>query len=133
MTAHKIAPATSLEYTLPGRAATWERAGANGRRRYTSAEMREDKRAHALHAMAARPRGWSQDGWFWLSVEVYLPDLRLGDRDNYLKLVQDALQGVVWRNDKQVISGPTETRVSRHNPRTVVRVERWHGEIEEAV
>jgi Holliday junction resolvase RusA-like endonuclease len=68
-----------------------------------------------------------------MSLHVYLPSLAMGDRDNYLKLVQDALQGVVWANDRQCISGPTEVRVSRHNPRTVVRVERFTGEIEEAV
>jgi Holliday junction resolvase RusA-like endonuclease len=39
-----------------------------------------------------------------LDMLVCLADLRHGDADNYEKAVNDAAEGVIFKNDKQVVS-----------------------------
>ncbi len=57
------------------------------------------KKAHALHALAARPRGWDVGG----CVEVEVTYCRVGghsrDTDRVTNLVCDAIKGVVVKDD----------------------------------
>jgi len=43
------------------------------------------------------------------------------DRDNFLKLIQDAMNEVFWVDDAQVCAGET-TKIYGHDPRTEVRI-----------
>jgi len=51
--------------------------------------------------------------WIFLtrpkSVRTLYPQTR-PDRTNYLKAAEDPLNGIVWQDDAQVVSGPTELR-----------------------
>ena len=49
------------------------------------------------------------------------------DIDNYLKLVKDALSGVVWRDDAQVVAydGETSKRYTADKPGFYVEVRKW--------
>lgn len=58
------------------------------------------KRAHALHALAARPRGWPLDGCgYEVTVHYCRASGHSRDADRVLNLVCDALKGVAWPDD----------------------------------
>ncbi|MCH8899951.1 MAG: RusA family crossover junction endodeoxyribonuclease [Acidobacteria bacterium] len=62
---------------------------------------------------------------FRLTCVFYTKNRRVVDVDNLWKLVADALQGLVWRNDSQVWDvGGTHREVDKVNPRTVVTIDR---------
>lgn len=74
----------------------------------------------ALAALAHRPDDWRTDGWFSLTISYQFATTQ-SDCDGPTKLVMDALQGVVYVNDRQVldvratkdpISGPGFVRVT---------------------
>ena len=55
-------------------------------------------------------------------VDFYRPRQR-GDLDNYLKVTFDALQGIVFDNDEQIISIHTNRYDDADNPRAEIRLE----------
>jgi Holliday junction resolvase RusA-like endonuclease len=61
-----------------------------------------------------------------LDVTFFTPhdplDERTGDRDNYLKLVQDALEGFAFVNDRQVCDGTPRKVQDAANPRTEITI-----------
>lgn len=79
----------------------------------------EDKRIFAIHSHQHRPKEP-----FDFPVHVYLQfhfDNRknLGDIDNLVKFVFDALNGIFWKDDR-FIDRVTAVRVFNGNPRTEV-------------
>lgn len=74
-------------------------------------------------ALAARPKGWSMSERYGLVVRTYLRNRSgEGDVDNYAKLVQDALEGIAWVNDRQVDLLLVAKIVGDGEPRTEVEV-----------
>lgn len=74
-------------------------------RPYLCAKAKTWKTAIAGSALAVRPLNWSQAGPF--SVEIRSTFARSSsDVDGPVKLVLDALQGVAYFNDKQVVHAP---------------------------
>ncbi len=59
----------------------------------------EAKRAHALAALAARPRGWDVGGCVEIEVTYCRVTGHARDTDRVTNLVLDALRGVVYRDD----------------------------------
>lgn len=57
------------------------------------------KKAHALHALAARPRGWDVGGCVEVEVTYCRVTGHARDTDRVTNLVLDALRGVVYRDD----------------------------------
>jgi len=75
-------------------------------------------RATAL-AAGVKPLG----GPVRLSVRFYRGDARPCDLDNLAKLVQDALNGVAWKDDRQIVWLAASKQIDRERPRTEVVVE----------
>lgn len=88
----------SWTYTAPI-VASWARARSVGSRRYTDPGHAEAMRAHALHALATRPRGWPLDAVYRLTVTYCPATMRRRDADRVLSLVPDALKGHAWDDD----------------------------------
>lgn len=63
-----------------------------------------------------------------VSVSCFFPDATRRDGDNVLKAVQDALNGVLWDDDSQVIEATVRTAIDRDLPRTEVAVELLESE-----
>lgn len=84
-----------------------------GRRRrvwYTPPATREYARKVAIYAKQAREDWqdahglrWPHDARYALTLIIYTRGQRRPDTDNVLKNVKDALQGVLWGNDRYVI------------------------------
>lgn len=67
----------------------------------------------------------AQDTLIYSDIEVvlkfYRPQ-RSGDLDNRLKCLLDALQGVVYANDSQIVRIVAERHEDKHNPRVAVQI-----------
>ncbi len=95
-------------FSIPGRPHVWKRKATATDQfgkliRVTSKPQRLLKRQIAMLGIAGRPRYWRKGKRYALAVRVVLPHLGgEGDCDNYGKLIMDALQQILWDNDKQV-------------------------------
>lgn len=109
-----------IEFEIPGRPMSWKRTNTYGKRKLTPVKMRDRQKAVRLLARAAGCE--LIDGAVRLEVECHYKDRRsLGDVDNLAKLIQDALEGVAYANDRQVCE-LVARRVVDGEERTVVRI-----------
>ena len=67
-----------------------------------------------------------------LTVAFYRDSARRCDLDNLLKLVQDALNGIAWVDDEQIMDLAASKRLDRDRPRTDIRIEAYPDEVETA-
>lgn len=128
----------SIRFTVPGRAQAWQRAGRatlpDGTvRSYTQGRTEEyEGRVKLFAGAAARMVGWRWHRYdrFELRVTVYRADTHhfsnknAGDNDNFHKAVSDALNGVLYHDDRCVMDSSTRQRCDPHNPRTEVELVR---------
>lgn len=129
---------SSLTIIIPGRPCAWQRARSNGKVRFDSPEQARNKltigQIGAL-AMSGKP---PFDGplevivscfWPWPKAMSEKKRKRYGaqfhvarpDGDNVMKLLGDALNGIVWRDDAQICTHQVTKRYAE-TPQTVVRV-----------
>lgn len=105
----------ALRFLVPGRPVPKERARMGWTRRrfrrvwYTPEATREYARKAATYANQARGDWeychglrWPHDARYALTLTIYTRGLRRPDTDNVLKNVKDALQGVLWDNDRHI-------------------------------
>jgi len=120
-----------IVYTVPGRPKSWQRRAPmrkkNGELVFVSRRSRGDEAAKAAHQLAANvamrgKRGHDMSGTWAIEVTAYYPDNRTGDVDRIAGLPLDALQGIVYEQDRQVVSLAVHRHVDAERPRTEVRV-----------
>lgn len=114
-----------IRFVVPGPVVPWQRAASVGTRRYTSTKQCSYQASVRMHALAARPRGpWlpSKAQRYRVDVEAYLPDARRRDLDNVAKTILDALNGVLYLDDSQVVTLLVAKHIDRADPRVVVAV-----------
>jgi Holliday junction resolvase RusA-like endonuclease len=122
------APETrSLTFTIPGRPTSWKRT--SGKNRHTETKMRIAQQRIRIVAREALPEGWSREGAFRILVVAcyahrWVPKRKNeGDASNLLKLVEDAIQGLVIDDDQQFVSTQC-VKAYESEPSTIVHVER---------
>lgn len=108
-----------LEFTVEGEPQTWKRTNFWKGRKLTPAAQRVFQRQVQAAAKAAGAK--PEAGWVFLVIWS-LRSRRLGDWDNFGKNVSDALNGVAYRDDAQVVVGVVVKGLDPARPRTVVRV-----------
>lgn len=106
-----------IKFSIQGKPKALKRHRKSGKRNYDPSY--EDKRIFAAHCAQHRPREP-----FDFPLHVYLQfhfnnRQGLGDIDNYIKFVFDALNGIFWKDDR-IIDRVTAVRVFNGNPRTEV-------------
>lgn len=133
-----------VQFVLPGRPQRWRRTGGFGKRRYEPTEQKSTKatiQVLALQAIGKLRESWPQDLMYRLRVDAYwdVPTTRhrkrdpvrmrpnpiaSSDWDNIGKLIGDALEGICWANDKQIVDGRTLKWEANQGegPRTVVSI-----------
>ena len=89
---------------------------------YLKPKIREAKEALGWEART-QFRGAPMKGPLSLSITIYAATDRLFDSDNKLKLLQDALTGIVWEDDSQIIQHHIRKAVDRKDPRVEMTVE----------
>jgi Holliday junction resolvase RusA-like endonuclease len=95
------------------------------RRLQTSATKEWTAEARILAAAACNATGWvcAEDDVV-VELVVYFPDRRVRDAQNYEMVTFDALEGVIYRNDKQIAEHTTIRRYDKARPRVEVKVRR---------
>lgn len=111
-----------LSFTVSGAPVTWKRTNRVDGRSLTPKGQRAYQNAIAMRGRAARPSTWPLDARYRLVVTAYRASDQ-GDWDNYGKNVSDALEGVLWSNDRRVKDGRCVLEIDRERPRLEVVVE----------
>lgn len=105
------------------------RMGAKGVRVMTSQKYRKSKDAIGAEALAVVSRipHFDDDASLELRATFWLPNARRTDVTNYAKGLLDALIGIVYRDDWQVVSSTWERAgIDRKNPRVILHL--WEQE-----
>ncbi|KAF1086163.1 Endodeoxyribonuclease RusA [Sporotomaculum syntrophicum] len=92
-----------VSFVIPGRPVPKQRprAGKNGRI-YTPKKSRDYEKT--VGWAGKQVFKYPYNGPVSLQVKVYLTDSRSqGDLDNYIKSIQDGLNNIAWRDDRQVV------------------------------
>ncbi len=111
-----------LDMTVPGNPIPWRRVrrGAQGQS-YVPADVVNAENVFGLMALSAGVRT-CEEGPLTITATFYRDNRRAVDIDNLFKLVMDAGNGVVWKDDSQVVEAHLSKRLDRENPRTEVTV-----------
>ena len=130
-----------LRITIPGRPRSWKRTGGSGRRRFDVQKTAKGVlQVHAIQAIKKLGVPWPLDWSYQLRVDAFWPLAKSkhrkqepvgmeprpmgADWDNLGKLVGDALEGVCWENDRQIVDGRVVKWTSKQGEpgRTVINV-----------
>jgi crossover junction endodeoxyribonuclease RusA len=95
--------------------------GRSGGRVYLKPEVQAAKDAMGWEARA-QYRGKPLDGKLKVTISIWWPDLRKHDVDNGLKLMLDAMTGILWHDDGQVFSLTITKDFDKANPRVELEV-----------
>lgn len=123
---------------IPGKPCAWQRARSNGRIRFDSPEQVRNKASIAqlgANKMKGRPPFEGplevHVAAFWLYPKSMSKKRRSTygshfftarpDGDNVIKLIGDALNGIVWRDDSQIVTLMVSKRYAI-TAQTVIRV-----------
>jgi len=90
---------------------TWKRHEGTGRKGRTPTETRVEKQVIHTILGAARQQWeqrtgeeWPKQAWYRVAIYACIDYFGRGDVDNFAKLVLDAAKGVLWSDDKRVVS-----------------------------
>jgi Holliday junction resolvase RusA-like endonuclease len=90
---------------------------------YTPAKTRNFEKDLAWAAKIAMQGRMPLEGPVRIDVSVdLLPKARKADIDNYLKSAMDPLNGIVWKDDSQVVSASISRYIDHENPRLEIEV-----------
>lgn len=89
--------------------------------RYMTKEGKELKEQYQLEARK-QYKGKVMLADYDMEIILFFKDKRRRDVDNYNKLVLDALEGVVYEDDKQVKRLTVEKRISVEDPRIEIKI-----------
>lgn len=59
----------------------------------------------------------SKNTWFYVDLLFYMPDRRVRDSHNMLKLLLDVMEGIVYKNDYYVCPRIQSVEYDKENPR----------------
>ena len=99
-----------IKFTASLEPVAFKRVMANGKRRYNSAEYTEFKNGLGYFALQAMKGREPMTGAIKLHADFYkrkpkkITSRNWGDLDNHLKSVLDALNGIAYLDDAQVVS-----------------------------
>lgn len=116
---------STIKFTVTTEPVPFKRAMTNGKRRFNDpcySDFKEYVGAHAKVAMAGRV---PFDGAIRIHVDVFTKyeptSLKSGDVDNHLKAAMDALNGICYRDDRQIVDATVN--VFKGTPHVEIEVE----------
>lgn len=116
---------TTIKFVVPTEPVPFKRALSNGKRRFNDPRYSDYKYFVGLHARVAMQGQAPFDGAIRINVTVstkYQPtSLKAGDVDNHLKAAMDALNGICYRDDRQIVEG--HVYLSKGDPHVTIELE----------
>lgn len=88
---------------------------------YMTQEGKATKQSYRYQAI----KQWSRpisDKDFAVEVDLYFPDHRRRDIDNWHKILLDSLTDLVWKDDSQIIEMKVRKFVSKEEPRIEIDI-----------
>jgi len=114
-----------ITFVVPGNPLPKERPRFAGGHAYTSDSTRDYEATVALYAREAMGGSAPLEGDLSVSLAFWRADRRLVDLDNFCKVVCDAMNGIVWHDDVQIVKLAATKDTDRGRPRVEVRVTVW--------
>lgn len=114
---------------VPGAPVPCARPRVTKRGTFLPARVRQYENKVRICADAQCKRdGWSivEDATYEVSITIHRAQLR-GDWDNFAKALTDPLNGIIWKDDRQVRKATVVMELDRVNPRARVVVLRRIG------
>ena len=100
---------STIKFTVATEPVPFKRAMTNGKRRFNDPRYSDFKNVIGLHARVAMQGRAPLSTPIKITVKVftkYAPDsLKSGDWDNHGKAVSDALNGICFADDRQIVDG----------------------------
>lgn len=81
--------------------------------------------ARAIINVAIEDQGWKlpeRTAWLYVDVVVHMPDRKVRDSHNMLKIIMDVMQGLIYQNDYFVMPRIQSVEYDKVNPRINVKV-----------
>ena len=97
----------------------------NGRRVLTKTAKKYIADSKALVNLAIEEQDWRKQKksvWFYVDLLFYMPDRKIRDSHNMIKLLLDGLQGNAVNNDYYVMPRVQGVEYDKENPRVSIRV-----------
>lgn len=94
-----------------------------GGRRLTSKAEKYIRDVRALAGMYVDDNGWVKKNdhtWLYMDMVFYFPDKRTRDSHNCLKILLDALEGIIFYNDMFVMPRINSVEFDKENPRVEI-------------
>jgi crossover junction endodeoxyribonuclease RusA len=91
-----------------------------GGRRLTKQAEKYIRESRALINLAIEEQNWlkqSRHTWLYIDLVFFMPDRKVRDSHNMLKLLLDVMQGIVYENDYTVMPRIQTVEYDFHNPR----------------
>ncbi len=115
----------TIKITAPIEPVPFKRTLTNGKRRFNDKRYSEFKNQLGTFARAAMKGQAPLTGAIKINIEVYkkiIPTaLKYGDWDNHAKAISDALNGICYQDDKQIVEG--HIKLCRGEPLILVELE----------
>ena len=95
-----------------------------GGRRLTSKAEKYIRDVRALANMFVDDSKWEKKNdhtWIYMDMIFYFPDKRTRDSHNCLKILLDALEGIVFNNDMFVMPRINSVEFDKDNPRVEIK------------
>ena len=92
----------------------------NGGKRLTSKAEKYIRESRALINVAIEEQNWvkqSPSTWYYMDLVFFMPDRRIRDSHNMLKLLLDVMEGTVYKNDYYVCPRIQSVEYDKENPR----------------
>ena len=116
---------STIKFVVPTEPVPFKRAMTNGKRRFNDPRYSDFKDYVGAHAKVAMNGQAPFDGAIRITVTVstkYEPtSLKSGDVDNHLKAAMDALNGICYRDDRQIVNATVN--VFKGTPHVEIEVE----------
>ena len=114
-----------IKFSAPLESVPFPRPAQNGKRRFNPTRYSNFKAALGLFARQAMNGRAPLSGAIRISVDVFkkiIPTaLKFGDWDNHGKSISDALNGICYIDDKQIIDG--HIRLHKGDPLIIIELE----------
>ena len=95
----------------------------NGKKVLTASAQRYIMEATALIRLACEEQMWmvdNRDVWYYMDIMVYMPDRKIRDSHNMLKLMLVVFQDIAFRNDYFIMPRIQDVSLDKDNPRIEV-------------